>query len=126
MMKIASLFLALLMILSLAACGADPAEPADTAESAETTPAETTPAETTADPLDDNLPELTYNGEDIRIWVDGQYDYYELTEDEFIEGDAIHEAVVSRNETVEQACMVHGVDPESLLAKVNEMIAAEK
>jgi hybrid cluster-associated redox disulfide protein len=32
----------------------------------------------------------------------------------------------SRNETVEQACMVHGVDPEALLAKVNEMIAAEQ
>ena len=32
----------------------------------------------------------------------------------------------SRNETVEQACMVHGVDPEALLAKVNEMIAANQ
>jgi len=30
----------------------------------------------------------------------------------------------SRGETVEQACMVHGVDPEDLLAKVNAMIAA--
>ena len=30
----------------------------------------------------------------------------------------------SRGETVEQACMVHGVDPDDLLAKVNEMIAA--
>ena len=26
--------------------------------------------------------------------------------------------------TVEQACMVHGVDCDALLAKVNEMIAA--
>ena len=32
----------------------------------------------------------------------------------------------SRGETVEQACMVHGVDVDDLLAKVNEMIAAEQ
>lgn len=31
----------------------------------------------------------------------------------------------SRGETVEQACMVHGVDVEDLLAKVNAMITAE-
>ena len=30
----------------------------------------------------------------------------------------------SRGETVEQACAVHGVDCESLLAKINELIAA--
>lgn len=30
----------------------------------------------------------------------------------------------SRGETVEQACAVHGVDTDELLAKVNEMIAA--
>ena len=30
----------------------------------------------------------------------------------------------SRGETVEQACMVHGVDVDDLLAKVNQMIAA--
>ena len=30
----------------------------------------------------------------------------------------------SRGETVEQACMVHGVDCEDLLAKVNAVIAA--
>ena len=28
----------------------------------------------------------------------------------------------SRGETVEQACMVHGVDPDELIAKVNEHI----
>ena len=32
----------------------------------------------------------------------------------------------SRGETVEQACMVHGVEVEDLLAKVNAMIAAEE
>lgn len=32
----------------------------------------------------------------------------------------------SRNETVAQACMVHGVDPDALLARVNAMIAAEE
>jgi hybrid cluster-associated redox disulfide protein len=30
----------------------------------------------------------------------------------------------SRGETVEQACAVHGVNVEELLAKVNEVIAA--
>ena len=30
----------------------------------------------------------------------------------------------SRGETVEQACMVHGVDCDDLLAKVNALIAA--
>ena len=30
----------------------------------------------------------------------------------------------SRSETVEEACMVHGVEVDDLLAKVNEMIAA--
>jgi hybrid cluster-associated redox disulfide protein len=30
----------------------------------------------------------------------------------------------SRGETVEEACMVHGVEVDDLLAKVNEMIAA--
>ena len=29
----------------------------------------------------------------------------------------------SRGETVEQACMVHGVDVDELLAAVNQMIA---
>ncbi len=32
----------------------------------------------------------------------------------------------SRNETVAQACMVHGVDADALLARVNAMIAAEE
>ena len=32
----------------------------------------------------------------------------------------------SRGETVEEACMVHGVDCEDLLAKVNAVIAADK
>ena len=30
----------------------------------------------------------------------------------------------SRGETVAEACMVHGVDPDQLLAKVNAMIEA--
>ena len=32
----------------------------------------------------------------------------------------------SRNETVAQACMVHGVDADALLAQVYAMIAAEE
>lgn len=32
----------------------------------------------------------------------------------------------SQGETVEQACMVHGVDPDELLAEVNKLIPAEQ
>ncbi len=32
----------------------------------------------------------------------------------------------SRGETVEQACMVHGVDVEEVLAKINAGVAAAK
>ncbi len=32
----------------------------------------------------------------------------------------------SRGETVEQACMVHGVDVESLLAQINKLLSAAK
>lgn len=32
----------------------------------------------------------------------------------------------SRNETVEQACMVHGVNAEELLAELNQLIADNK
>ncbi len=31
----------------------------------------------------------------------------------------------SRGETVEEACMVHGVDCDALLAKLNEQLASE-
>ncbi len=32
----------------------------------------------------------------------------------------------SRNETVEQACMVHGVNTEELLSELNQLIAEQK
>ncbi len=32
----------------------------------------------------------------------------------------------SRGETVEQACLVHGVDPDALLEQLNAMIPAEQ
>jgi hybrid cluster-associated redox disulfide protein len=32
----------------------------------------------------------------------------------------------SRGETVEEACMVHGIEVDALLQKLNETIAAEK
>ena len=32
----------------------------------------------------------------------------------------------SRGETIEQACMVHGVDPDELVKKLNDHIAANK
>lgn len=31
----------------------------------------------------------------------------------------------SRGETIEQACMVHGVDPDELVKKLNEHISAK-
>ena len=30
----------------------------------------------------------------------------------------------SRGETVEQACMVHGVDPDALLEQINSLVSA--
>lgn len=32
----------------------------------------------------------------------------------------------SRNETVEQACMVHGVDPDQLLEQIDQLIGSNK
>lgn len=32
----------------------------------------------------------------------------------------------SRGETVEQACMVHGVDPNALLETINSMVSTEE
>jgi len=32
----------------------------------------------------------------------------------------------SRNETVEQACMVHGVNADELLEQINQLIAEDK
>ncbi len=31
----------------------------------------------------------------------------------------------SRGETVEEACMVHGVDPDTLIAAINEYLASK-
>ena len=31
----------------------------------------------------------------------------------------------SRGETVEEACMVHGVDPDTLVAAINEYLASK-
>lgn len=95
MKRIIALLLAALTLLSIAGCTGD--DPADTG-TAEVT--ETTAPDTVADPLADNLPDVTFDGEDIHIWVDGTYGYYDLTEDEFVAGDLIDEAVVSRNNTV--------------------------
>ena len=32
----------------------------------------------------------------------------------------------SRGESIEMACMVHGQDPEELVAKINEFLASKK
>lgn len=97
-MKILSFLLVLAMLLSFAACGTDPVEPDDTGDGSE--PADTMPAETTADPLLDNLPEVTYDGDEIHIWIDGTRYLGYNDPLEYVEGDVVDDAIVSRNETV--------------------------
>ena len=105
MKKILSLLLVLGMMLSIAACGTDPVTPADTTAdpAASGDAGETTPAETTEDPLADNLPDVTYDGAKITVWVDagGSQRFFpdtEITEDN--QGDVVIEAVNERNAAV--------------------------
>ena len=110
-MKIVSLLLVLAMLLSFAACSTDPVNPADTDDATESTTPEDS---TTADAMDiqtgedyysvsDYLPTETFGGEDIHIWIDdGTYAFYNLTEEQFVEGDIVHEAVQERNAAVEE------------------------
>ena len=98
-MKILSLLMVLVMLLSFAACNQTPADPVDSGSGSAS--GDTTPAETTADPLADNLPAETFDGEEIHIWIDGRDKYYGFdVETEYIEGDVIDDAVVSRNNAV--------------------------
>ena len=62
-MRILSMLLALLMLASLVACVKNP-DPAQT-----TDPAETTAATDPVDELKDNLPEETFGGESIDMWM---------------------------------------------------------
>jgi len=103
-MRILSMLLALVMLLSFAACSQTPADPADSTDGAGDAAGETTPAETTEDPLNDNLPEVTYDGAEFIIWGDPGWEgrWYEPSEDVEIEGDIVMEAVVSRNTTVSE------------------------
>ena len=65
-MRFLALLLVLATLLSFAACGADPVTPDDSGN-APADSGETTPAETTEDPLNDNLPVETFDGEEITI-----------------------------------------------------------
>ncbi len=94
-MRILSMLLAVLMLFSIAACTKNP-DPAETADPAATTaPAETDPV----DELKDNLPEETFNGESIDMWMG-----YNLNSDFFNPAeestDVIAEAAHKRNEAV--------------------------
>ncbi len=76
-MRIVSLLLVLVMLLSFAACNTTPVDPADIGDAADsTTPEETTTADTmdvqTGDTYyatSDYLPVETFDGETITIWV---------------------------------------------------------
>jgi len=99
MKRTVSLLLALLMLLCTAACAKNPADPADSGSGDSV--GDTTPAETTADPLADNLPAETFNGEEIHVWIDNMKKYQGFDiETEMIDGDIIDETIVARNETV--------------------------
>ena len=99
-MKILSLFLVLAMLLSFAACGADTQNPDDSG-AGDTTPADTAPAETTADPLDDNLPAETYDGQTVIVWVDGKTHFYGTNDETaYVEGEVMDDATRDRINTV--------------------------
>jgi len=99
-MRILSLLLAALMLLSLAACVKNP-DPAETTDPAEATAA-TDPAETDDPALRDNLPAETFNGEEILIWL-GHNEYSaSFNPDPDSKGDVVAEATNQRNSAVEE------------------------
>ncbi len=106
-MKIVSLLLVLAMLLSFAACGT-PAEPVDTGDATDsTTPEETTTADTmdiqTGDAYytaSDYLPAETFDGEEIHVWLDGNFPLIYVSEENMIEGDILHEALAERDAAV--------------------------
>ena len=109
-MKIVSLLLVLVMLFPLAACNTDPVDPVDTKDTTKgTTPADSVTTDDMAIQtgeayysVSDYLPTETFDGEDIHVWIDdGSHGYYNLMEDQIIEGDVIHAAIVDRNAAVE-------------------------
>ncbi len=110
-MKFVSFFLALCMLLSLAACSTAPVEPVESDEATDsTTPEETTTADTMEVQTGeayytaaDYLPAETFDGEDIHLWIDSRELYYDIPEDRLVEGDVVHEAVMERNAAVAEA-----------------------
>ncbi len=105
-MRIISLLLVLVMLLSFAACQTTPVDPVDTGDATDsTTPEETT----TADNADvqtgelyfnaaDYIPQEKFDGEEIYVWVDGADTSYDVPEDRYIEGDVVMDAVLERNQ----------------------------
>ncbi len=99
-MRILSMFLVLILLMSFAACTKAPDAPAKT-DPAETTAA-TEPAETEDLTLKDNLPEETFNNEAIAIWSGHNlYNSY-FNPDPDKEGDVMCEATNKRNAAVEE------------------------
>ncbi len=105
--KILSVLLVLVMLLGLAACN-NTTGPADTGDGKDTQPDETTFEALdvhTGDeyyPVADYLPAETFDGDEIYVWVDATTTLnWGIPEDRFIQGDIIHEAVIKRNQAVE-------------------------
>jgi len=99
-MKKTAMLLALLTLMSFAAsCSGDNSGSAadTTAQNADTTAA---PETTTDDPLNDNLPEVKYDGYEFRIYTYADYDSTYAPEAE--NGDVVNDAVYSRNRAVEE------------------------
>ncbi len=99
-MRIISMLMVLAMLLSFAACVKNPDTP-DTTDPADAT---TAPAETTAPPedLSDNLPEETFNNQEILIWEGHNEHSSYFNPDPEAEGDVVSEAALKRNSNVEE------------------------
>ncbi len=106
--RILSVLLALVMLLALAACNTNPAGPDDPNNPNKGSEDTTVIHEGdihTGDanyPVTDYLPNETFDGDDIYVWVDGTNTLnWGIPEDQFIQGDIVHEAVIKRNQAVE-------------------------
>ena len=105
--RILALLLALVMLLALAACN-NTTGPADTGDGKDTQPDETTFEALDVHTGDEHydvteyLPAETFDGDEIYVWVDATTTLnWGIPEDRFIQGDIIHEAVIKRNQAVE-------------------------
>ncbi len=95
-MRILSMFLAVLMLMSIVACTKNP-NPAETTDPASTT----APAETEDPALKDNLPDEKFDNEEIIIWLGHNLYNNQFNPDPDKEGDVMGEATNKRNAMVE-------------------------